>query len=133
MSKEPTPKRVPFFPDLFFAEVAATVLVLAALFIATALGYSAPLEDLADPYLTPEHAAAPWYFLFLQGLLKVTPKIVGAFIVPVIIVGALFLLPFLDRKESTPKSGKVALIVVIVVFILWAVLTYMGTPAFGNY
>ena len=131
MSKEPSRKRIPFFPDLFFAEVAVAVLVLAALFIATALGYSAPLEDLADPYLTPEHAQAPWYFLFLQGLLKITPKLVGAFIVPVLIIGILFLLPFLDRKPSKPNSGKRALIIVIVLFVLWAVLTYLGTPAFG--
>ena len=131
MSKPPLRKHIPFFPNLFIAEVMVTALVLAALFLATILGYAAPLEDQADPFLTPPHAQAPWYFLFLQGLLKITPKIVGAFLVPAIIITGLFALPYLDRGPATARRGKLALVVVIIVGLVWALLTYLGTPAFG--
>jgi quinol-cytochrome oxidoreductase complex cytochrome b subunit len=132
MEKPPLRNHTPFFPDLFMAEVMMTALVLVGLFLATALGYSAPLEDQANPYLTPPHAMAPWYFLFLQGLLKITPKIVGAFLVPVAIVGLLFALPYLDRGPASPRRRIWALVLAVVLFLVWAVLTYLGTPAYGG-
>lgn len=131
MNKPPLRRHIPFFPDLFVAELMMTALVLAGLFLATALGYAAPLEEQADPFLTPPHAQAPWYFLFLQGLLKITPKLVGAFLVPAAIVGGLFALPFLDRGPAAPRRRKLALAVVVALGLAWAVLTYLGTPAFG--
>ena len=67
MSEPPEDKRIPFFPDLLVAEIMVALLVLGGLFLATALGYAAPLEELADPYLTKPNAQAPWYFLFCSG------------------------------------------------------------------
>lgn len=131
MKKPQLRKNIPFFPDLFVAELMVTALVLALLFLATAFGYSAPLEEQADPFLTPEHAQAPWYFLFLQGLLKITPKLFGAFLVPTLIIGGLFLLPFLDHAPATIRRGKIALALVILIGLIWAILTYLGSPAFG--
>lgn len=131
MSKRPEDKRIPFFPDLLVAEIAVAVLVLGGMFLATALGYSAPLEELADPYFTKPNAEAPWYFLFLQGLLKITPKFVGAFLIPATIVVILFALPFIDRGPKTIRRRRIALTMVISLFILWGVLTFMGTAAFG--
>ncbi|MFQ5612609.1 MAG: cytochrome b subunit of the bc complex [Anaerolineae bacterium] len=131
MSKPSVRKHIPFFPDLFVAELMVTALVLTVLFLATALGYDAPLEDQADPFLTPAHAQAPWYFLFLQGLLKITPKLVGGFLVPALIVGGLLALPYLDRGPATARRGKLALALVIVTGLAWAALTFIGTPAFG--
>jgi quinol-cytochrome oxidoreductase complex cytochrome b subunit len=131
MTKQPDDKRIPFFPDLLVAEIMVAVLVLAGLFLATILGYAAPLEELADPYFTKPNAQAPWYFLFLQGLLKITPKFVGAFLIPTAIIVILFALPFIDRGPKTPRRRRIALIMVISLFILWAVLTFMGTSVFG--
>lgn len=131
MSKPPLRKHIPFFPDLFTAEVMVTALILTALFLATVLGYSAPLEDQADPFLTPPHAQAPWYFLFLQGLLKITPKLIGAFLVPLIIVVGLFALPYLDRGPATKQRRRLALVLISIIALVWALLTYLGTPAFG--
>lgn len=132
MDKPPLRNHIPFFPDLFLAELMMTALVLTALFLATALGYAAPLEDQANPYLTPPHAMAPWYFLFLQGLLKITPKIVGAFLVPVAIVGLLFALPYLDRGPASSRRRLWALVLAVALFLVWAGLTYLGTPAYGG-
>jgi ubiquinol-cytochrome c reductase cytochrome b subunit len=132
MEKPSLRNHIPFFPDLLVAEVMMTALVLAGLFLATALGYSAPLEDQANPYLTPPHAMAPWYFLFLQGLLKITPKIVGAFLVPAAVVVLLFALPYVDRGPASPRRGLWALGLAAALFLIWAVLTYLGTPAYGG-
>ena len=132
MDKPPLRNHIPFFPDLFVAEVMMTALVLTALFLATTLGYAAPLEEQANPYVTPPHAMAPWYFLFLQGLLKVTPKIVGAVLVPGVIVGLLFALPFLDRGPASPRRRIWALGLAAALFVIWAALTYLGTPAYGG-
>lgn len=132
MSKPPLRNHIPFFPDLMALELMVTVLILTLLFLATALGYKAPLEDQADPFQTPPHAMAPWYFLFLQGLLKITPKIVGAFVVPVLVLGFLVTLPFLDKGPSTHRRLNIALALAISIGIIWAILTYLGTPAFGS-
>lgn len=132
MNKPPLRNHIPFFPDLFMAELMVTALVLTGLLLATALGYQAPLEGEADPYLTPPHAMAPWYFLFLQGLLKVTPKIVGAFVVPTLIVGLLLALPFIDRGPASPRRRRWALMTAGGLGVLWAGLTYLGTPAYGG-
>ena len=53
------------------------VLVLMALF------WDAPLEQLANPFLTPNPAKAPWYFLGLQELLHYFPPIVAGVLIPV--------------------------------------------------
>ena len=98
-----------------------TTLVLVGLFLATALGYTAPLEDQADPFVTPQHSQAPWYFLFLQGLLKITPKLVGAFFIPAVIVVVLIALPYLDRGPASPRRNKIALAIAIFVVFVWGV------------
>ncbi|MBG7609471.1 MAG: hypothetical protein IZT55_01255 [Anaerolineae bacterium] len=130
MNKRPIRKNIPFFPDLFVAELMVTTLVITLLFLASAFGYSAPLEEQADPFLTPQHAQAPWYFLFLQGILKIVPKLVGAFVFPTLIVVGLFALPFMDSKPSTVRRGKIALLLVILLGLIWAILTFLGSTAF---
>jgi quinol-cytochrome oxidoreductase complex cytochrome b subunit len=128
--KPPLRQHTPYFPDLFMVELMVTVLVVAALILASGLGYSAPLEDQADPFVTPPHAMAPWYFLFLQGLLKITPKIVGAFIIPAGLVTALVALPFVDRWPLSRRRRNWTLALVALGLLIWAVLTYLGTPAY---
>lgn len=130
--KPPLREHYPFFPDLFMAEVMVTVLVVAGLILASGLGYAAPLEDQADPFATPPHAMAPWYFLFLQGLLKITPKIVGAFFVPAILVTALFALPFVDRWPLSHRRRAWALAIAAAGVLIWLVLTILGTPVYGG-
>ncbi len=64
-------ERVSFLPEVFSREVFWVVgLLLVILLIGTVFGFRAPLEDHADPYVTPLHATAPWYFLWIQGLIN---------------------------------------------------------------
>ncbi len=54
------------YPHLLIREaIAFQVLVIAMVLVA--LFWDAPLEQLANPLLTPNPAKAPWYFLGLQG------------------------------------------------------------------
>src|SRR5256884_6444913 len=64
------------YPHLLIREaIAFQVLVIAMVLVA--LLWDAPLEQLANPLLTPNPAKAPWYFLGLQGLLHFFPPFVA--------------------------------------------------------
>ena len=84
--------------------------------------FNAPLEEAANPGLTPNPAKAPWYFLWLQELVASTTthigglRISGGLIGGILVPGALLVLaavwPFLDRSPRAtqglwlPRSRK---------------------------
>jgi len=62
----------------------------------------APLEDLANPLLTPNPGKAPWYFTGIQELIHYTTKpVIPAIIIPLLIILWLLLIPYMDRKPKT--------------------------------
>jgi menaquinol-cytochrome c reductase cytochrome b/c subunit len=66
------------------------------------LFFDAPLEDLANPLVTPNPGKAPWYFTGIQELIHYTNKpVIPAIIIPVLIFIWLFLIPYIDRKPQT--------------------------------
>jgi hypothetical protein len=65
-----------------------------------ALLWDAPLEQLANPLLTPNPAKAPWYFLGLQELLHVYPPFVAGILIPSLIVLALLVIPYFNVNIS---------------------------------
>jgi len=75
--------------------------------------FDAPLEQAANPAVTPNPAKAPWYFLWLQELVASTTVRIGSFTVSggfvggILVPGVLLLLaaawPLLDR---TPPSAE---------------------------
>jgi hypothetical protein len=72
------------------------VLLLISLFL------DAPLEDLANPLVTPNPGKAPWYFTGIQELIHYTTKpVVPAIIIPLLIIIWLLLIPYVDRKPKT--------------------------------
>jgi len=72
------------------------VLLLISLF------FDAPLEDLANPLVTPNPGKAPWYFTGIQELIHYTTKpVIPAIIIPLLIIIWLFLIPYIDRKPET--------------------------------
>src|SRR5690242_4065382 len=97
------------FPHLLIREaIAFQVLVIAMVIVA--LFWDAPLEQLANPLLTPNPAKAPWYFLGLQELLHFFPPFVAGILIPTLVVLALIVIPYFNvNVEGRP---------------LWA-----GTPA----
>jgi hypothetical protein len=66
------------------------------------LFFDAPLEDLANPLVTPNPGKAPWYFTGIQELIHYTNKpVIPAIILPLLIFIWLFLIPYIDRKPKT--------------------------------
>jgi hypothetical protein len=90
------------YPQVMLREAIAfqaltIVLVLIALF------WNAPLEQLADPLMTPNPAKAPWYFLGLQELLHYFPPVVAGVLIPTLIVIALIVIPYFNvNVKGTP-------------------------------
>jgi quinol-cytochrome oxidoreductase complex cytochrome b subunit len=86
-----------------------TICSLAVTFVLllVSLSFDAPLEDLANPLVTPNPGKAPWYFTGIQELIHYTNKpVIPAIIVPVLIIVWLILIPYIDRK---PRAGLTSL------------------------
>lgn len=89
-----------FWPDQLLRDAVACLAVMAAVLTLTLIP-GAPLDAPADPS-EPFSAARPeWYFLFLFQLLKYFPgetEIIGAIILPTVVVMVIFLMPFIGKK-----------------------------------
>ena len=83
------------FPHVILRETIAFQL-LAIVLVVLALFWDAPLEQLANPLLTPNPAKAPWYFLGLQELLHYFPPLVAGVLLPTLVVLALVVIPYFD-------------------------------------
>jgi hypothetical protein len=83
------------WPDLVYSELICIVVVMAVLLVWSLL-VPAPLEQPANPALTPNPSKAPWYFLGIQELLSYgDPWLVGV-TVPCLMVLGLMAVPYLD-------------------------------------
>lgn len=89
------------FPHyLILLTICSLAVTLALLLIS--LFFDAPLEDLANPLLTPNPGKAPWYFTGIQELIHYTTKpVIPAIIIPLLIILWLLLIPYMDRKPQT--------------------------------
>ena len=93
--KEETGPQLMSFPHVILRETIAFQ-ILAIVLVALALFWDAPLEQLANPLLTPNPAKAPWYFLGLQELLHYFPPLVAGVLLPTLVVLALVVIPYFD-------------------------------------
>lgn len=83
------------YPHLLLREAIVFELLTVAL-VLVALFWDAPLEQLANPILTPNPAKAPWYFVGLQELLHYLPPVVAGVLIPTLIVIALVVIPYFN-------------------------------------
>ena len=133
-----------------------TILVFLVVFNLTlllSLFFDAPLEEFANPGLTPNPAKAPWYFLWLQELVASTTLHLGRFTVSggliggIVIPGLLLFFaaawPFLDRSPEATEGvwlpperrlqNLVFLLVSIAMILLILVGVYCRGPSWGFY
>jgi quinol-cytochrome oxidoreductase complex cytochrome b subunit len=128
----PTRRKVPFLPDQVYFEVAAIALLTFGLIFINQFFWNAKLEGHANPFVTPQHTRAPWYFLWLQGMLKVGDKFFFGLLLFGALFGALTVLPYIDRNPSRKlKDRKVALTGLVVALIALGFLTYAGLAEYG--
>jgi hypothetical protein len=123
------------YPHLILRE-AIVFQVLTIILVAVALFWDAPLEQLANPQLTPNPAKAPWYFLGLQELLHYFPPIVAGVLIPTLVVLGLVVIPYFDiniqgeplwsgnrrRRAQILVGVVVALAIILAVYDAWTVL-----------
>ena len=127
-----TKRKIPFLPDQVYFEIAAIAILTFGLIAINQFFWNAKLEGHANAFVTPQHTKAPWYFLWLQGMLKVGDKFFFGLLLAGVMFGGLFLLPYIDRNPSRKfKDRKVALAGMVVSLILIGFLTYAGLPQYG--
>ena len=128
--KVPMEKRSYFLPDVLTKEIYWVVIWTALLILMVTVGnWHAPLEPHADSQVTPLHTTAPWYFLWLQGMLKLGDKVFWGVIAPGILVNFVFVMPYLEVGPSRRYiHRRVGLSICAISIIAFSALTYMGTP-----
>ncbi len=128
----PLDKRVYFIPDIMTSEImwiAVTTFILVMLCV---WFYHAPLENHADPQVTPFGTTAPWYFLWIQGALKLGDKVLWGIIFPTIVIVLLLVIPYVDTTPSRRYADRRFALSFCFIFIsVMTVLSYMGLPEYG--
>lgn len=125
--KGEVPGQVMSYPHLLLREsIAFQVLVIAIVLLA--LVWDAPLEQLANPLVTPNPAKAPWYFLGLQELLHYFPPLVAGILIPTLVVIALVFIPYFNiNVEGEPMwSRNAGLRLRILLVVLVALELFLG-------
>jgi hypothetical protein len=125
--KDDRSPKVMTYPHLLVREaIVFEVLIIAMVIVA--LFWDAPLEQLANPLLTPNPAKAPWYFLGLQELLHFFPPFVAGILIPTLILLALVVIPYFNVNveakpmwaEAAPKRFRISLFVIVALLALLA-------------
>ena len=113
----------------------------------------APLEEAANPLVTPNPAKAPWYFLWLQELVSDTTFRLGGFILNgalvggILLPGALVLVaalwPFIDKTSERAvgvwfaaerrRQNTVFLLIALAIVLLTVVGTFLRGPYWHFY
>src|SRR5262249_28397069 len=124
---------VPFLGDAALKDALFSALaVIAVVVLAAVAGPKGPTSP-PDPTLPGANPRPEWPFLWLFGLLSLSPPAWETFIIlvfPVILIGVLFLVPFVSsRGERAPSRRPVAVLAVIVIYTALGTLTYEGVTS----
>ncbi len=93
---------VPVVPELIVREAAAGFTLCAAVLVIAAL-FDAPLEDMANPAMSPNPAKAVWFFMGFQELLMHLHPAYAILVLPLLCITFLIVLPF--WKEAVLPAG----------------------------
>ena len=122
-------EKVLVWPDLVYIELIAMV-ILSVILIVWSVALRAPLEEPANPVVTPNPSKAPWYFLGLQEMLVFFDASIAGVILPALIILGLMAIPYLDTNKEgsgyyTINQRKFAYLTFQFGFlVLWFVLGY---------
>lgn len=127
-----TNEKVLVFPYLIFIEF-VVALVYAVGLVLWSILLKAPLEEPANPTISPNPSKAPWYFLGLQEMLVYFDPWIAGVLLPTFIILGLCAIPYLDRDPANSgfysfKRRRSAITAYLFGFwILWILLIIMGT------
>ena len=102
---EPPPPRAPLVPTSphLTRREGVTALVLLAALLSVSLLLDAPVQDRANPGLSPNPAKAPWYFMGVQELLVHVHPVFAVVVIPLFAAFLLFRLP--HGQDGPPTEG----------------------------
>jgi ubiquinol-cytochrome c reductase cytochrome b subunit len=124
---------VPFLGDAVLKDgVFSALVVIAVVVLAAVVGPSGPSGP-PDPAVAGANPRPDWPFLWLFGLLSLSPANLETFIIlafPPLLFVALLLVPFVsNRGERAPSRRPVAVLLVVVAYSILGVLTYEGATS----
>ena len=124
---------VPFLGDAMLKDALFSALaVIVVVVLAVVLGPKGPTGP-PDPTLAGANPRPEWPFLWLFGLLSLSPSAWETFIMlvfPIILIVVLFLVPFVsNRGERAPSRRPVAVLAVVVIYAVLGALTYQGATS----
>lgn len=139
-------------PDLTRRALIVTLGTFAVISILASL-IGSPLEEPANPLVTPNPAKAPWYFLWLQeivtdttlklGSFTINGAFVGGVILPGLLVTLLTAWPWLDKTSAASagvwfarvryQQNAVFIIMLLAILILTIIGTYLRGPYWNFY
>jgi hypothetical protein len=124
--------KVQVWPNLVKVEFLAALVVMAILTV-WSITLNAPLEQPANPSLTPNPSKAPWYFLGLQEILVYFDPWIAGVTIPTLIILGLCAIPYIDINPKgngyyTFKERRFAILTFCFGFlVLWVSLIVLGT------
>ncbi|MEK7745770.1 MAG: cytochrome b N-terminal domain-containing protein, partial [Elusimicrobiota bacterium] len=95
----PDEEKLDVWPHLVVREYLAAAAVTAFILLWSVL-QNAPLEELANPTVTPNPSKAPWYFVGLQELLVYFDPWIAGVLLPGVIIAGLMAIPYLDTNPK---------------------------------
>jgi hypothetical protein len=125
-------EKIQVWPNLVRVEFLGALFVIVILLFWAFL-INAPLEEPANPTLTPNPSKAPWYFLGLQEMLVYFDPWIAGVVLPTLIILGLIAIPYIDINEKgngyyTFKERKWAITTFCFGFlVLWVSLIAIGT------
>ena len=125
-------EKVLVFPYLIFIEF-VVALAYAVMLVLWSIFLKAPLEQPANPTVSPNPSKAPWYFLGLQEMLVYFDPWIAGVLLPTFIILGLCAIPYIDRDPSTSgfysfKNRRSVITIYLFGFwILWILLIITGT------
>ncbi len=125
-------EKVLVWPDLVYIEFIALI-VCSAFLIIWSVVLQAPLEEPANPTVSPNPSKAPWYFLGLQEMLVYFDPWLAGVVFPTVIIIGMMAIPFLDQNKKGSgyfsfEERKMAISIFLFFWlVLWVFLIIVGT------
>ncbi len=125
-------EKVLVWPDLVYIEFISLILCSVLLMVWSIL-LKAPLEEPANPSISPNPSKAPWYFLGLQEMLVYFDPWLAGVVFPTAIILGLMAIPYLDNNKKgrgyfSFKERKMAVSIFMAGWLLlWVFLITVGT------
>ena len=121
---------LPLWPTLVHREVRLALAFALVMLLAVVCIYDAPLPAMGDGQATTMEISAPWFVLPWRGLFALCPNPWWGMVTVAAIILALFLLPWIERRQRRPLGQRPGLLLALGGMVAAvAVLSLLGSAA----